>query len=247
MALVIREMSTTYGRSPGGYIWALAEPVGGIILMTAIFGLIARNPPLGTNFPLYFASGILPFMMYQTSANKVGTAIRYSKQLLAYPSVTYIDAIVARLVLTILTELTVALILLFVIVLAYGVHLNVNYTDCLRGVAMALCLGVGVGLVNCYLMSMFAIWQFIWSVANRPLFIISGVFFLLDPLPEKIRTLALYNPVAHPIMMVRRGLYDTYDAVYVSEIYVYMVSLVLGAIGMLLLHRYHRVIMDEGA
>lgn len=247
VALILREMSTTYGRSPGGYIWALAEPVGGTALLTVIFSLVSQAPPLGVNFPLYFSSGILPFMMYQTTASKVGTAIRYSKPLLAYPSVTYVDAIVARLVLNIMTEIMVGLILLSLIVLVYDVRLNVDYQACARGMALAAALGLGVGLVNCYLMSMFTIWQFIWSVLNRPLFIVSGVFFLLDGMPDAARNLLVYNPVAHPIMLFRRGLYDTYDGVYVSELYVYLIALVLCALGMLLLYRYHRVMQDEGA
>ncbi|WP_444870603.1 hypothetical protein ACTTAF_00895 [Rhodobacter capsulatus] len=44
---------------------------------------------------------------------------------------------------------------------------------------------------------------------------------------------------------MRKGIYDTYDAVYVSEAYVYGVSLLIGALGMLLLHRHHRKILSE--
>ena len=38
-ALIIREMSTTYGRSAGGYIWAILEPVGAIALMSLVEGV----------------------------------------------------------------------------------------------------------------------------------------------------------------------------------------------------------------
>ena len=31
-ALVLREMSTRYGRTPGGYLWAILEPLGMIIM-----------------------------------------------------------------------------------------------------------------------------------------------------------------------------------------------------------------------
>lgn len=247
MALMLREMSTTYGRSPGGYIWAFAEPIGGILVMTAAFSLIARSPALGTNFPLFFATGMLPFVMYQTTAANVGGAIRYSKPLLAYPGVTYIDAIVARLVLNTLTQIVISASLLALTAQIFGAELRVDYLVCAEAFAMTLALGFGIGVVNCYLMSMFHIWAFIWSVINRPLFLISGIFFLLDPLPEHIRTPLLWNPFAHPIMLLRKGIYDTYDAVYVSQVYVYSVALVLSALGMLLLHRFHRIILDEGA
>ena len=75
LALMLREMSTTYGRSPGGYIWAFAEPIGGILVMTLVFSLIARSPALGTNFPLFFATGMLPFLLYNATANNVSMAI----------------------------------------------------------------------------------------------------------------------------------------------------------------------------
>jgi capsular polysaccharide transport system permease protein len=246
MALILREMSTTYGRSPGGYVWAFAEPIGGILLMTLVFSLIARTPPLGDNFPLFFATGILPFLLYNTTANNVATAIRYSRPLLAYPGVTYIDAIIARLLLNTLTQVLVAILLLGAIILLYGLRVQIDYLICARAALATVTLGLGIGLLNCYLMSMFPIWQFVWSVLNRPLFLISGLFFLIDYLPDDVRELLLWNPMAHTIMIMRRGVYDTYDAVYASELYVYMVALVLGALGMLLLHRYHRVILDEG-
>lgn len=247
MALILREMSTTYGRSPGGYFWAMAEPIGGIVLLTIIFALVSRTPPLGSSFALYYAAGIMMFGTYQTTATKIGQAIRYSKPLLAYPLVSYMDALLARLVLNALTYVMITLILMSGIIVVFDLSLNIDFVTCLRAMLLALVLGFGVGTVNCYLMSMYPIWQSIWSVLTRPMFILSGVIFLIDPLPEGLRTALLYNPVAHPIMLMRRGIYDTYDAVYVSETYVYMIALPLTAIGLLLLRRYHRVMLDEGA
>ena len=37
VALMLREIATTYGRSPGGYVWALADPILGIALLTLVF------------------------------------------------------------------------------------------------------------------------------------------------------------------------------------------------------------------
>lgn len=247
MALVLREMSTTYGRSPGGYIWSFVEPIGGVAIMTLVFAAITRTPPLGTNFPFFFATGILPLAIYQSVSSNIAASIRYSKPLLTYPSVTYFDAIMARLLLTVVTQMLVAVIVLGAIALIYDLQLQADFVVALRGFALAIVFGVGVGLANCYAVSFYPIWQTIWAVLNRPMFIISGIFFLMDPLSEKLRTLLLYNPVAHAIMQVRAGLYDTYDGIYVSEVYVYMVSLVLGAGGMLALNRYYNELLEEGA
>ena len=59
-ALVVREMSTKFGRSWGGYIWAIAEPLGGILLLTIAFSFAFRKPPLGSNFALFYATASSP-------------------------------------------------------------------------------------------------------------------------------------------------------------------------------------------
>ncbi|WP_371158148.1 ABC transporter permease [Jannaschia sp. 2305UL9-9] len=247
MALILREMTSTYGRSPGGYVWAILEPIAGVFVFTAVLSYITRNPPLGDNFPLFFATGILTFTFYQTTSANVGNAIRYSRPLLSYPNVTFVDAIVARLLLNVLTQLMITILVLGGILIAYDLHQLIDYVAIFEAIAMTVVFGTCVGLVNCYLMSMFSLWPFIWAVVNRPLFLISGIFYLIDNLPEGPRDALMWNPLAHMISKMREGLYVEYDAIHVSQVYVYGVSLVLGALGMLLLYRFHRTLLDEGA
>ena len=66
-ALVLREMATTFGRSPGGWLWAVAEPVAVIALLSFAFSLAFRSPSLGTSFPLFYATGYLPFLLFRMS------------------------------------------------------------------------------------------------------------------------------------------------------------------------------------
>lgn len=247
MALILREMSSTYGRSPGGYAWAVVEPVAGIAILSIVFNFIVRTPPLGESFPVFFATGLLPLSTYQALSTKVGMAIKYSRPLLAYPRVTYIDAIIGRIVLTLLTNVVVFIIIMTGLIWTTGQAVSLDFLAIANSFGMVLALGTGIGLVNCLLMSLFPLWRFIWAVINRPMFIISGVIFMIDTAPEEVRDLLMLNPVAHAVSMMRAGFYGTYDAAYVSSSYVYMVACVLAAFGMLMLHRYHRVILDEGA
>ena len=63
-------MSTRFGRSYGGYVWAIAEPLGGILLLNIAFSLTLRHPPLGTNFALFYATGIIPFFLFTGVAQR---------------------------------------------------------------------------------------------------------------------------------------------------------------------------------
>ena len=209
-ALMLREMSTTYGRSPGGYLWALIEPIGAIALLSFVFSFVLRSPGLGNNFPLFYATGYLTFQLYISLSGLVAAAIRYSRAFLAYPAVTFTDALVARFVLNAMTNLLVMVIV------------------------------IGVGTMNCFLFTRFPVWQRVWGILNRPMFLISGVFFIPEMVPAQFREWMMLNPVAHGVSEMRRGFYATYDAVYVVPSYPCLVALVLTLFGLLFLLRYHK-------
>lgn len=243
-ALILREMATTYGRSAGGYIWAVLEPAGGIAVMTLIFSLGFRSPPLGTNFPIFYATGLVPFLMYLDVSGKISTSLMFSKQLLAYPAVTYVDAIIARFILNVLTQLMVGYVLFTGILLAFETRTTLELDRIALGFTMTAALALGVGVMNCFLMSMYPVWQRLWSIVNRPLFILSCIFFTFESVPEPYRSILWYVPTVHLTGTFRAAFYQGYDATYVSPIYVFSLSGVLLMMGLVFLRRYYRDILD---
>jgi capsular polysaccharide transport system permease protein len=131
------------------------------------------------------------------------------------------------------------------IILVMDLQVTIAFPKVLQAFAMLLMLSFGIGVLNCFLISMFPVWQQIWSILTRPLFIISGIFFLIDNLPESYRDILLYNPLAHIIMQMRAGFYPTYDAPLVSATFVYLTALICTTFGLLVLRRYHRTILNE--
>lgn len=245
MALMLREMATTYGRSAGGYIWALLEPVLGVVLLSVVFGLALAKPGLGSNFPLFYATGFLPFTMFNDLAAKVASSIRYSRPFLAYPSVTYFDAMLARVLLNALTHITVMAVVIGGIFVIYQLPLVINLGEVLEALVMITALSVGIGTLNCYLMMTFPVWERAWQILTRPLFLASGVFFLYDMMPAPAQNVLWYNPVLHCIAQLRRGIYPTYQASFVSPGYVFGIAAVLTLFGLLLLSRNYRDMLER--
>lgn len=245
VALVLREMSTTYGRSPMGYLWAILEPVAGIILLTAIFSLGFRSPSIGTNFPLFFASGLLPFIAYQDLSQKTSGALRFSRQLLAYPSVTYMDALLARLILNGMTQLMIFALVITSILWAYSLDVILDPMAIMLGYVMLLAIATGVGMLNCYLTTMFPLWGHVWGIVTRPLLFLSGVIFIYDNIPQPYQAWLWWNPLIHVIGQVRSGIYATYDSSYVSPLYAFLFAGIPMTLGLLLLRRYHRDLLNQ--
>lgn len=245
LALMLREMSATHGRSVGGYLWLILEPIGAIALLTLIFSYGFRTPALGTNFPIFFATGILPFTFFNTVAGNVSSAINFSRALLEYPRVTYVDTIIARAFLSALTQLLVSFLLLLALVLYFDTRTTFILQYALLAYGMAFALALGIGTFNSFLFSMFPLWQRAWSILTRPLFIVSGVFFLYENFPEALQNILWYNPLLHVTAEFRNAFYFQYEPSWVTPIYAFSIAAITGTLGIVFLHRYHRDMLER--
>jgi len=245
VALMLREMATTNTRSAGGYLWAILEPVAGILLLTAIFSAAFRTPPIGVNFPIFYATGLVPFTLYASVSGKMAASLQFSRALLAYPTVTFVDALLARFLVNIMTQIMVAYLIFSFILLIYDTRTILELPRIIEAFVMAAVLAAGIGVMNCYLFSAFPLWQQLWAIVNRPLFILSGLFFTFESIPQPYRDYLWYNPLIHVVGMSRSGFYPTYDADYVSRIYVYGIGFGLMLFGLLFLKRFHRDLIDN--
>lgn len=244
-ALVLREMSTRYGRTPGGYIWSLLEPIAAILFLSLGFSLVIRTPPLGTSFLLFYTTGFLPFNMYNNISNTTARAINYSKALLKFPAVTWLDAIFARLLLNSLTNVLIIVLLIGSVYFIVDARSTVDLPLAVMAVSLSVFFGFAVGTVNCVLLGLFPLWELAWSIITRPLFIASGVLFLYRDLPEGAQQFLWFNPLMQITGMMRAAFYSTYDASYASVSYILGVSLALLTLGLILMGRYHQEILNR--
>ena len=244
-ALTSREMSTLYGKSAGGYFWAIVEPVMAIALLSFVFELILRSPSIGNNFQIFYASGLLPYAFFNQSAAKLARSINFSRSLLFYPAVTYIDAVAARFIVNTLTHLIVFFILVSGIIYVYDLQVLLDVPSILLALTMAAVLGAGIGILNCFLFAYLPFWDVIWTVLTRPLFILSTIIYAFEDVPVAFREMLWYNPLIHIVGMSRRGIFTTYEAEYVSTIYVLSIGLGCCAFGLAMLNLFVRDILNR--
>jgi capsular polysaccharide transport system permease protein len=244
-ALMLREMATSYGRSPGGYLWAVLEPVGGIAILTLIFSMGFSAPALGSNFPIFYATGILPFMMFNAVCNRVGTALLFSRALLAYPAVTFVDALLGRFIVNSVTQIMVGYLVFGGILAFYDTNTLPDPARIVQSFALTAVLALGIGTLNAYLILRFAVWQVVWSILTRPLFLVSGIFFLFGAIPQPMQDYVWFNPLIHVVGMMRAGFYPGYDAGYASPLYVAGIGLGCLAAGLMLLRGDHRDLLND--
>jgi capsular polysaccharide transport system permease protein len=244
-ALLIREMSTRFGSKPGGYIWAIIDPAGHIAFMSLIFMAITHTPALGKSFPLFFATGYLAFQFYAAMAGFLNGAIKANRTLLSYPNVAPIDTIVARYILQAGTTSVVSFCVLGVILLTMDQPVYLNWPAIIEAAFAATVLGLGIGIFNNVATLRFPLYEQVFNIINRPMFLISGVFFLPDALPAPIRDIVLLNPLVHVVMLFRKGFYPEYRAEMMNMTYLYSFALTILFMGLLLFTRSASVLRSR--
>lgn len=243
VALMLREMSTRYGRSPGGYIWAILEPTGALVVMAFVFSLLLRSPSLGNSFLLFYTTGYLPFLLYSFTMTTAMMALNFSRPLLMYPAVNWLDAILARFILNALTTITVSCIVLFGILEFTDTNAVLEFRYMISAMGFAALLGLGHGTFNCALLGLFPVYGQIWSIATRPLLIAAGVFFLYEDLSPNIQPILDWTPWIHFTAMFRQGVYPTYAPDFISVPVLLIWALVPLMFGLLLLRRHRQRIL----
>lgn len=234
-ALLVRDFNTAYGRSPLGVLWAIAEPVIGIVLLTAVFSQISSVPPMGTSYPVFYATGYLPFLLFTSVQARVMGAPKQSRQLLSHSSVSVIDVIASR---ALLQSIVMGAVTLIVYAGVWALCDPQETPDIGRLViagALGCALGAAIGVLNSGIASAFPPWEKAWGVITRPLFLISGVFYPFAVMPPSLQSALWWNPILHLVGMNREAVYAGYDASYVSAAYVLAVTLGAACLGLALL------------
>lgn len=243
-ALILRETGSRDGRASLGFLWNVIEPVVTIVILSFVFSVITRTPPMGTNFPLYYVTGVVPFHLYTSISRQVAGAMRFSRKLLGFPSVTVIDLIAARFLLSALTNICILIVMLFLVNIYYDLHLRPNMGALLTGLGMAMALGLGIGTLNSVLFPASAIYESVWNLINRPMVLVSGVMFPVEHLTHPLFVALKWNPIAQAVAQMRYAFYPSYEIAWVCPPYVVLIAAIGFALGLVGLYRFIFDVLD---
>ncbi|KZL03829.1 MULTISPECIES: ABC transporter permease [unclassified Pseudovibrio] len=230
-ALVLRETRTAFGDTQLGYLWAIVNPALSTLVLVLIFSSIGRSPAFGTSFALFFATGILPFQAYSKLSGSLMTAINSSRGLLSYPLVSETDIFVSKYILVVLTYLMIIIVFFSMIIWGDGAPLPVQVEQCAAAFIVLTLLGMGAGVTNAVLFRLWPTWKQLESIISRPLFFLSGIFYVPSDFPTHIVKILAWNPILHGIEWFREGYYGNYDSIVLSKPYFFVCTTILLLLG----------------
>lgn len=218
-ALVLRETRAAFGTSQIGYLWAIITPAAGVGLLVFIFSLVDRQPPFGASLALFFATGILTLEFFNKLSNTLMTSFDANKALLTYPLIKETDALFARLVLISATYVLI-MTLFYAALVLLGLAPPPAFPERLvQAFGVTALLGFGFGTLNAVIISLFSSWIHIEKVLTRPLFFLSGIFYIPSLLPPEAIAILKWNPILHLVEWVRTGYYPNYESAVLDHTY----------------------------
>jgi ABC-2 type transport system permease protein len=205
---VHRQVTRKYRKSYLGFAWAFLSPLIWVFFLTLIFSevvglrfrVVEGDPAL--NFGLYLYCGLLPFLAFSESANKGLNAITGNKglvQQIVFP----LELLPLANVITSMIDKLFGLGALLVVLLVFGRELY--WTISLLPLIFVLQLVFILGLS--YFMAILGTYLPDVGEMTRP--VIRGMFFLTpilwtpDRLPDYLRWIVDYNPLAYLVEAYR--------------------------------------------
>jgi lipopolysaccharide transport system permease protein len=200
-----REFRVRYSQSVLGVAWAIIQPFVLMVVFSVIFSLFLRVPTGGVPYPVLAYSGLLAWVFF---ANAIGgampslvgnlnlvTKIAFPREVLPLATlfVSLIDFLIAAVIFA-------ALLLYYQIPL----HLTVGFVPLL--VFVQFIFSLGLSLFGAALNVFYRDIRFVIPLVLQTWMYLSPVFYPLEVVPERWRSLFLLNPMATLIDSYRRVL-----------------------------------------
>lgn len=219
-ALMVREMTTRFGKNGLGYLWVVIQQVIFVGIFAVVFKVQGRHLSYGVEHVAFLITGINSFFVFTNTKGQIKSALTAGKSLLYYRQISPFAIYISRFVLELFTGVFVFSVLVSIsVILGEDLHMSsllvVLATLFLLGL-LGACLGLFISSVSVF----FPAIEHFDSAVNRALFFTSGLFFYANELPDKVRELLMWNPLFHLIELLRDGFFYSYTAKYASIEYV---------------------------
>jgi lipopolysaccharide transport system permease protein len=193
--LAWRDLAVRYKQTVIGVLWAVLRPLVTMVILTVIFGKIAKMPtPGGIPYSLFVLAAMLPWQFFstallETSNSLVGNVSLVSKVYFPRLIVPGSSVIVS------LADFLITLILMAILMVSYGFLPDWRVLFLPLLIALAFGAAFGAGLWLCALNVNYRDFRHIVPVILQFGLYVSPVGFSADIIPRQWRLLYALNPM----------------------------------------------------
>jgi lipopolysaccharide transport system permease protein len=202
--LAWRDIKVRYKQAVLGIAWAVIQPVVQTVLLTFVFGKLAKMPDGGLPYPLIVLAGLLPWQLFTSAFNGAGNSLVGNSHLI---SKVYFPRLVVPLssLAVALVDFAIMLALALAVMAGFGIYPSWQLLLLPLFLLLGLVIALGAGLWIAALTVKFRDFRFITPFILQIGMFVTPVGFRTDHLPNWRDLLAL-NPLAGVVDGVRWSL-----------------------------------------
>jgi len=244
-AMIVREIDEQLGRGGHRLLLGIIEPLFVLSIAIVWHTLLHWQPAYGTSKVLFIASGLYGTFLFVHLSGEFRSKSKGSVASRRYPAEKTLDIILAASFMKLFVYACGGIVGFGLIYTEFTYEaLPRNWSAALLGLFSLSMLGLGMGLCNAAFEQMAPIWRYIWQPIARGLILFSGVIYVPDFLPVRIRDILIWNPVQQGIELFRMGFYPGYPDQCYTPLYLWSIAPGLVILG-LCLDRVFRRLLDE--
>ncbi|MDX8354313.1 ABC transporter permease [Cognatiyoonia sp. IB215182] len=206
-ALMLREQRTRFAGSIFGYGWAYFTPIAWIVTIALFFDFLGRTSPLLVPTPIFVATGILPYVLFRQTLTSMMRAPKANRFMVYFRPTSLSETLLASGLLELMNMLIVAFTLLTTISLMYGVAPPDSLFKVVIALLVTWCFAFGFGRFFGICGRLSPTFERVLPILIRPLFWVSGIFYIASELPGPAQSLFWFSPLFHTIEYLREGFF----------------------------------------
>jgi capsular polysaccharide transport system permease protein len=206
-ALMIRELTTRFGRENIGFLWIMVEPLLFAVLVGVLWRVMKGPFEFGIDIVAFTVSGYIPLVLFRSSVNRGVKTFTANGGLLYHRQVTILDLLLVRFLIELIGHM-MAYLFIGLVLGVFGIF-PVPYDlgfMLLGGFYFAL-FSFAVMLVVAPLSEFSETVEKVVPITTYLMVPFSGAFFLVSSLAPEAARIALYSPPVHGMEMMRYGLF----------------------------------------
>ncbi|MGE0698339.1 MAG: ABC transporter permease [Hyphomicrobiaceae bacterium] len=236
-ALMIRDMMLRYGRDNIGFLWVVLEPMVLTACVLVMYAQLKGGYVHGTHVISMVLTGYMPLTMWRHTSNTGVFMFRKSMSMLYHRNITLLDVWLARMALEGIGT-TAALTAVSSVLLAADVIAPVQKPGHVVAAWLLLWwLGSAVALITACVTELNEMSERLIQPMQYMLVPLSGIFFMVDWMPETLQKALVYNPLTNCIELFRDGFFGDDVTTHYFPWYPVQWALVLTWLGLALLGR----------
>jgi lipopolysaccharide transport system permease protein len=224
--LAWRDLLVRYKQTAVGIAWALIRPFLTMIVLTIVFGKVAKMPSGGVPYPILVFCGMLPWQFFATALSESGNSLVTNSNLV---SKVYFPRLVvpASSVITSFVDFLISAAILVGLMTWYQFVPSFNVVFLPAFILLAFAASFGTGLWIAALMVKYRDFRFIVPFVVQFGLYVSPVAFLSSVVPERWRLLYSLNPIVGVIDGFRWSILGGSHAIYWPGLALSLVGVIL--------------------